>query len=102
MKGVIENNGCISFLDILIIRKPYNLEIYIFRKPTTTDTTINFASNHPMEHKIAACRHHITRMHSLPLTPEWKQTEWALIQSRAQNNNFPKKLLQNLNLQIQH
>jgi hypothetical protein len=37
-----ENNGCISFLDLLIIRKPSNLETDIFRKPTTTDTNINF------------------------------------------------------------
>jgi hypothetical protein len=55
-----------------------NLEINIFRKPTTTDITINFLSNHPMEHKIAIYKHHITRMHSLPLTPKWKQTEWTL------------------------
>jgi hypothetical protein len=41
-------------------------------------------------------------MHSLPLTPERKQREWTLIKSIAQNNNFQKKLLQNLNLQIQH
>ena len=25
-----------------------------YRKPTTTDTTINYLSNHPTEHKIAA------------------------------------------------
>jgi hypothetical protein len=41
-------------------------------------------------------------MHSLPLTPKQKQTEWTLMQLIAQNNNFPQKLIQNLNLQIQH
>jgi hypothetical protein len=55
-----------------------------------------------MEHKIAAYRHRITRIHSLPLTPERKQTEWTLIQLIAQNNNFPQKRIQTLNLQIQH
>jgi hypothetical protein len=65
-----ESNGCISFLDLLIIQKQSNLEIDIFCKLTTTDATNNFLSNHPMEHKIAAYRHHITRMHSLPLTPK--------------------------------
>jgi len=80
-----ESNGCISFLDLLIIQKHNN------QKPTTTDTTINFLSNHPMEHKIATYRHHITRMHSLPLTLKRKQTEWTLIQLIAQNNNFPQK-----------
>ena len=45
-------------------------------------------------------RHHITRMHSLPLTSKQKQTEWTLIQLIAQNNNFQQKLVPNLNLQI--
>jgi len=44
----------------------------------------------------------MTRRHSFPLTPERKQTERTLIQLTAQNNNFPQKLIQNLNLQIQH
>ena len=67
-----ENNGCISFLDLLIIRKPSKLEIDIFRKPTNTDKPFNFFPNYPIEHKVAAFRYHITRMHSLPLTPKKK------------------------------
>jgi len=96
-----ENNQSISFIDLLVIRKESKLEIDIFRK-TTTDTTINFFSNHPIEHKSASFRYDITRMHSLPLTPERKQKEWILIQQIAQNNNFPPELLQNLNSEIQH
>jgi len=92
-----KSNGCMSFLHLLIIQKPSNLEIDIFRKPTTTDTTINFLSNHPMQPKIATNKHYITRIHSLPLTQKRKQTEWTLLQSIAQNNNFPQKLIQNLN-----
>jgi hypothetical protein len=80
----------VCFLDLLIIRKPSNLEINIFCKPTTTETTINFISNQSVEHRIATYRLHITRTHSLPLTPKWKQTEWTLIQLIAQNNNFPQ------------
>ena len=91
-----ESKRSISFLDFPIIRKDSNLEIDIYRKPTTTDTTINFLSNHTMEHKIAAYRHHITRMQVLPLKPNRKQTEWSLIKLIAQNNNFPQKLIQNL------
>jgi len=55
-----------------------------------------------MEHKIATYSHHITRINSLPLTLKQKQTEWTLIQLITQNSNFPQKLVQNLNLQIQH
>jgi hypothetical protein len=45
-----EHDNSISFLDLLIIRQPSKIEIDIYRKPITTDTTINFTSNHPAEH----------------------------------------------------
>jgi hypothetical protein len=73
LKPTYENNECISFLVLLIIRKPSKLEIDTFCKPTTTDATISFFSNHPTEHKVATFRYHITRMYSLPLTPERKK-----------------------------
>jgi len=38
-------------------------------------------------------------MHSLPLTPKRKQTELTLLRRIAQNNNFPQKLTQNLQIQ---
>jgi hypothetical protein len=95
-----ESNGHINFLDLLIIRKTSNLKIDMFQKPTTTDTTVNFLSNHPTEHKVATFRCHITRMHLLPLTPQSKQKEWTVIQLTARNNSFPQNLLHKLNLQI--
>jgi hypothetical protein len=64
---------CINFLNKSVTRYQTNLEIDIFLKPTNTDTTINFFSNHPIEHKIAAFKYHISRMHPLPLTPEKNQ-----------------------------
>jgi hypothetical protein len=72
----------------------------IYRKPTSTDTTINFLSKHPIEQKMAAFRFYITRMHSLPLNPDYKQKEWETTQSIAKNNNFPQHLLQKLNHRI--
>jgi hypothetical protein len=63
-----ENAGQINFLDLTITRKTTNLEIDIFRKPTTTNTTINYLSNHPLEQKLAAYRYYIERMYSLPST----------------------------------
>jgi len=57
-----ENNRYMSFLDLLKTRKPTSLNTDIFRKPTTTDTTINFLSNHPSEPKIAAYQYYINRM----------------------------------------
>jgi len=67
------------------------MEIDIYKKPTTTDTTIKYLSNHPMEHKLAAYRYHINRMFSLPLTKEREINECKPTQTIAYN--FPSKLL---------
>jgi hypothetical protein len=56
-----EDNGQINFLDLLISRNNSKLEIDIYRKPTTTDTKINYDSNHPTEHKTAAYHDITTR-----------------------------------------
>jgi hypothetical protein len=37
LKTTHENNECISYLDLLIIRKPFRLETDTFRKPTATN-----------------------------------------------------------------
>jgi len=66
-----EEHNSIAFLDLTI-----TLEVDIYRKPNTTHTIINFLSNHPIEQKMTAFRFHITRMHSLPLNPDKKQTQW--------------------------
>ena len=44
-----EEHNSIDYLDLTILRKHNKLEVDIYRKPTTTDTAINFMSNHPIE-----------------------------------------------------
>jgi len=56
LNPTLEANDRVNFLDLSIIRKASQLKIDILRKPTTTDTTISYLSNHPGEHKIAAYR----------------------------------------------
>jgi hypothetical protein len=68
-----ETNSSNSFLDLMITRMPNNLEIGTFRKPTATDTTINYLSNHPLEHKMAPYRFLIERMLILPLEEKEQQ-----------------------------
>jgi len=68
---------------LLIIRHTYDLYIYFYRKPTTTDTTINYISNHPMEHKLAAYQYCINRMITLPLNEENRNKEWKIIPNIA-------------------
>jgi hypothetical protein len=55
-----ETHNSINYLDLTITRRQTNLEIDIYRKPITTDATINFHSNHPIEHKMAELRFHIS------------------------------------------
>ena len=91
-----EPNGCINFLDLTIIRRTARLETDIYRKPTTTDTTIHFTSIHPNEHKLAAYRYYIERMLNLPLNSERQEKEWTIILHIAQRNDFPLALIQKL------
>ena len=74
----------------------------MYRKPTTMDTTINYVSNHPMEHKLAAYRYYINGMITLPLNEENQNKEWNIILNIARNNNFPYKRINELKNQIQN
>jgi hypothetical protein len=91
-----EQNNRVSFLDLEIIRHTPHLEIYIFRKPTNIDTTINYLSNHPLEQKLAAYRFLIDRMLNLPLHKNRLENEWQTILHIAKNNHFPTALIHNL------
>ena len=52
-KNKIEINNSLNFFDLTIIKSSEKLEFNIFRKPTSTDVTIN-ALYHPIQHKLAA------------------------------------------------
>jgi len=91
----------INFVDLTITRKTTCLEIDIFQKPTTTSTTINYFSNHPLEHKLAAYRYYIERMFTLPLNKEHQHKEWTTILEIARSNNVPENLLIRLRQQTQ-
>jgi len=97
-----EDNAQISFLDILITRQKNDLSISIYRKPTTTDTTINYISNHPMEHKLAAFRYYINRMITFPLNEENRNNEWKIIRNIPHNNNFPRNRINELKNQMEY
>jgi hypothetical protein len=60
----------------------------IYRKPTQTDTTIHFTSNHPLEHKLTAYNFYINIMLSTPITDQTRQQEWDTICTIAKNSVF--------------
>jgi hypothetical protein len=96
-----EETSTISFLDLQIKRNQKQLMINIYRKPTTTDTTIHYKSNHPMEHKLlAAYRFLLNRLHQLPLTQENKRHEMNTIFQIAKKNDYPLVIINQLNKTI--
>jgi len=76
------------------------LEIDIFWKLTTTNTTINYRSNHPLEHKLAAYRYYNERKFKLPLNKENQLKELTTLLDIARSNNFPHNILISLRQQI--
>jgi len=60
--------------------------MYIYRKPTYTDTIIPVYSCHSNEHKMAAIRYFYNRKNSYQLTPEKWQKENNTIQQILINN----------------
>jgi hypothetical protein len=73
----------------------------IFLKHATTNTTINYFSNHPLEQKLAAYCYYVERMVTLPLSKKHQNIEWTTILEIAQNNSFPENFLIRLKQQIQ-
>jgi hypothetical protein len=68
-----ESNNSIEYLDLLVTRQTDQLEIDIYRKPTTTDLTIHVTSNQPPEHKQATYRYYLHKLNTLPLTIDQKK-----------------------------
>ena len=57
-----EDEKRMPFLDILIVRKPNGqLRLLVYRKKTHTDQYLNFASHHPLQHKLSVVRTLLTR-----------------------------------------
>jgi hypothetical protein len=101
LSPTLESGNSVNFLDLSITRNTTHLKISIYRKPTTTDTTINFLSNHPLKHRMAAYNFLIRRMLTLPLDTEQQHNEWQQILHIAHSNNIPTNILTRLKLRIQ-
>lgn len=63
----------------------------IYRKRTSTDTTINRNSNHPQEHKVPLFRAFFNRIDSTLTETKEKKEETKVIEEIAYNNGYAKK-----------
>jgi len=80
---------------MIIYRKEKNC-----KSGSSTDTTIHYTSNHPIEQKMAAFRYYINRLLSLPLAQERKNKELAEILNMAKINGFPEDKIIKLKTQL--
>jgi hypothetical protein len=99
-KPTTETKRPLNFLDLTITRQTNKLTLNIYRKPTTTDTTIHCNSNHPTEHKTAAYRFLLNRAHQLPLTQDQREKELNTIYQIAKNNGYNKETVENIQARI--
>jgi hypothetical protein len=88
-----EENNNINCLDLTIHRHNNKLSTEIYRKPTQTDITIHFTSNHPFKQKFAAFVFYINRMITLPITEQAKLQELNTILKMTKNNGFPSHII---------
>lgn len=91
-----ENNNKINFLDLTIHRQSNHLEFNIYRKPTTTDTTIHADSHHPIAHKLAAYNSYLYRLINTPLSPNDYTIELNTIKFIALQNGYSPNMIDQL------
>ncbi|XP_072050281.1 uncharacterized protein [Amphiura filiformis] len=61
-----ESNGQLPMLDVMVKREDNgSLSFQIYRKPTHTNQYLNFASHHPLQHKLGVVRTLVDRASSI-------------------------------------
>ena len=89
----IEINNSLPFLDLSLTRSNNKIKFSIYHKPTSTDSTIPFYSNHPYSHKFAAFHSYFSRLFSVPLDDRDFKIELDIIRQIGIKNGFPLKLI---------
>jgi hypothetical protein len=74
----------------------------VYRKPTTTDVTINNTSSHPKENKLEAFKNWIHRLLMLPLNENNKKKELNTVINISLNNGYKKNNNLTLYNQLNH
>ena len=91
-----EINIKLNFLDLTITRLDEKFQYQIYRKPTTTDLTINAESHHPFSQKMAAYHSLIHRLLSIPLEDKDFLEELNTIKYIAKANGYKRSIVDNL------
>ena len=85
-----EDEKRMPFLDILIVRKPNGqLRLLVYRKKTHTDQYLNFASHHPLQHKLSVVRTLLTRCSRIITDDDDKKEEIEHIKTALSKCGYP-------------
>jgi hypothetical protein len=82
-----EMDNPITYLYLNLSNKQGQIEMEVYRKPTT-DIAINNTSRNPKEHKLAAFKNWIHRLLMLPLNENSKKIELNTIINIAITNRY--------------
>lgn len=89
----LEVDHSINFLDLTITHKNNYHSFKIYRKPTQTDATIHFNSNHHFSHKLAAYHQLVERLIKVPMSDEDYKAELDTIKYIAFQNGYDTKIV---------
>ena len=90
----VENERKLPFLDILIERTTDGvLETCVYRKGTHTDQILNFASNHPKQHKASCIKTLFARIYTHCSTPESRLAERQYLSKVFKSNGYSRNFI---------
>ena len=88
----VEENGCISFLDLKIIRDKEKTITNWYQKPTFLGRFLNFQSHHPFTHKKGVIFNLVDRAILLS-EPKFHKQNISKVKKLLLNNNYPKNIV---------
>ena len=89
----MEENRKIAFLDLQINRTSVgDLKFSVYRKPTHTNSYLDFQSNNPLPHKISVVRSLIDRAFNL-CSPEYLDEELNFTKTTLRKNGYSLKII---------
>ena len=91
----VESEGKLPFLDVLLQRDPDgSISTTVYRKATHMDRYLDFASHHPLAHKLAVVKTLHSRAEAVCSTVTAKDHETKHIRQALINNGYPKGVIQ--------